>query len=703
MKKITALVIGIILFVQAYAQEFNSIPRAWKWLSNKEAIFTFDGTYADSLAFKVDVEKVGRRIPAKAPNRYITFPIEPEGAVNLTYSPDSTKIAYTKNNDLYVTDLASGEEIRLTNDGNELILNGYSSWVYYEEILGRHTNFKAFWWSPDGKKIGFYRFDNSKVPFFPIYSPFGQDGSIIRTRYPKAGEPNPEVRIGIAHLDRKISEKGEHIVWADFNEKEDQYFGIPFWGKDSRDFYIARMPRIQNTLDLYAVNAENGKRKSIYHETYKTWLNWIDEVIFTEKGLYMTREFETDWQQIYFLSYDGKDFRRLTDGNNWSISLVRVDEKENRIFFLAKRDFTTKRTLYMLDSEGGITELTNPVYNAERVSFSPDGKSYIASYSNTQTPTRIAAFTLSKVLAAAQKVKSSPAERNVRHFNNVLEGRIIADLKGPEYDASAYALGQPISMTTKDGFTLPGIVVYPKGFDPAKKYPVHVDIYGGPDTPVVRDRWIHPTADSQWWSENGIIQMWVDCRAAGHNGRKGLDCIYKQLCICETADFAEWGEYIQSLPYVKADKIGVEGFSFGGSMTTMLLFLHSDIFHYGIAGGGVYDWMLYDTHYTERFMETPQTNAEGYLKSAVLRYASSYPAEYGAEYEGTEPVMLKITHGSADDNVHFQSTLQLIDELQKLNKKFDFMVYPDGKHGYRGYQGVHFNNANHDFWLKYLK
>ena len=175
MRRITALLTAATLLLNASAQEFNTIPGRWKWLGNKEAIFTYDGTFADSLAFKVNVDKVSRRIPAKAPYRYCEFPLQPENAVNITYSPDSSKLAYTKNNDLYVADIATGKETRLTFDGNELILNGYSSWVYYEEILGRATKFKAFWWSPDGKKIGFYRFDNSKVPFFPIYSPFGQD------------------------------------------------------------------------------------------------------------------------------------------------------------------------------------------------------------------------------------------------------------------------------------------------------------------------------------------------------------------------------------------------------------------------------------------------------------------------------------------------------------------------------------------------
>lgn len=168
------------------------------------------------------------RIPA--PERYSDFPVHPEGAVNLTFSPDSSMLAFTRSNDLYVYDIASGKERRLTNDGSELILNGYASWVYYEEIFGRPSRYRAFWWSPDSKKIGFYRFDNTAVPMFPIYSAAGQDGTLRNTRYPKAGEPNPEVKIGIIDLNK------EGIVWADFDEKDDQYFGTPFWGADSQEF-----------------------------------------------------------------------------------------------------------------------------------------------------------------------------------------------------------------------------------------------------------------------------------------------------------------------------------------------------------------------------------------------------------------------------------------------------------------------------------
>ena len=751
--------------LSAVAQEFNPVPRAWKWIDKDEVIFTYDGTYADSTAFVVNARTGKRTERGTSPAKYSEFPIKPEGAVNMTYSPDSTRIAFTRNNDLYVVDIASGAETRLTYDGSDVILNGYASWVYYEEIFGRPSRYKAFWWSPDSRKIGFYRFDNSQVPMFPIYSAFANPaaaasqsqsprvtdlalgGSLSETRYPKAGQTNPQVRIGIVDLDavapdataarhdvgtitaalnpnetsdchferaervettdchfERAERVEKSIIWADFDPTLDQYFGIPFWGPDSKEFFIARMPRLQNTIDLYAVDVADGSKRHVYSETYKTWLNWFDGVVFTDRGLYMAREFETGWQQIYFLSYDGKEFRRLTDGTNWNVAIVRVDEKKGDVYFTAKRDAVAKQALYKVDREGVITALTDPAYNATGVSFSPDGKYFVASYSNFTTPTKIALFPTS-----GKKIR---------------QGAVVADMQGPEYDASKYALGELVFMTTEDGFRLPGMIVYPKNFDSSRKYPVHVDIYGGPNTPMVRDRWVMPNDNNQWYSENDIIQITVDPRAAGHNGRAGLDMIYRQLTVWEVKDFCAWADWLKALPYVDGDKIGVEGFSFGGTMTSMLLMQAPDKFHYGIAGGGVYDWALYDSHYTERYMDTPQNNPEGYEVSKVLNYVSGYPTEYSASALSTssainespdchferaerveksvEPVMLKLTHGTGDDNVHHQNTLQLLDALHRKGKKFDFMIYPDGMHGYYGYQGTHFLEANRAFWLKYL-
>ena len=696
MKKVVMILVVACVAVAASAQEFNRIPSSWKWIGDTEVLFTYDGTFADEAAFAVNAKNGKRSEGVSSPAKFSDFPVKPAGAVNMTYSPDSTKIAFTRDNDLYYVDIASGNETRLTFDGTDVILNGYASWVYYEEIFGRASRYKAFWWSPDSKKIGFYRFDNTEVPMFPIYSAFanpsaaasqsqsprvtdlGIGGALSETRYPKCGQTNPQVRIGIIDVAGNASE----IVWADFDPTLDQYFGIPFWGPDSQEFFIARMPRLQNTIDLYAVNVADGNKRHVYNETYKTWLNWFDGVIFTDNGHYMAREFETGWQQIYFLSYDGKTFRRLTDGPNWDVALVRVDEKKGDVYFTAKRDAVAKQALYKVDKKGTITALTDPVYNATGISFSPDGKYFVASLSNVSTPNKV---------VISQTVSKKPYQTSV-----------IADMQGPDYDPSKYALGQLVSMTTADGFTLPGMIVYPKDFDPAKKYPVHVDIYGGPDTPQVRDRWVTPNASNQWYSENGIIQITVDPRAAGHNGRAGLDMIYRQLTVWEVKDFCAWAEWLQALPYVKADKIGVEGFSFGGTMTAMLLMQAPDKFHYGIAGGGVYDWALYDSHYTERYMDTPQANPEGYEVSKTMNYVDGYPTEYTGEAVLVEPVMLKLTHGTGDDNVHHQNTLQLLDALHKEGKKFDFMIYPDGMHGYRGYQGTHFNDANREFWLKYL-
>jgi Dipeptidyl aminopeptidases/acylaminoacyl-peptidases len=673
MKRLIVAFALAILAGGVSAQEFNRLPSAYKWLGNKEVAFTFDGRYTDDGCFKLVMPKGKKVEGVKAPEKYADFPLQPEGAVNLTYSPDSTMLAFTRDNDLYVVTIADGSECRLTFDGTETVMNGYASWVYYEEILGRPSRYRAFWWSPDSKRIAYYHFDDTEVPMFPIYSPFGQDGKLRETHYPKVGEKNPEVRIGFVDVPAALA-GSVSTVWADFDEKEDQYFGIPFWSDDSRTFYVAHEPRIQNTLDLYAVSPVDGGKRVLYHETYPTWLDWIEGMLFTDNGLYMVRAFETGWQQIYFLGYDGT-VRRLTDGPNWRIELVRA-EKDGTVYFIAQRDdLHIRQALYKVSPKGVITPLTDESLNVAGVRFSPDGKYFVAQTSSLSTPTQLRVYQTSKPSVSW----------------------LVADQKGPDYDASKYSLGELVTITN-DGFELPGIIYYPAGFDPAKKYPVHVDIYGGPDSPQVTDRWTAP-ARYAWYAENGIIELIADCRASGHNGRAGLDCIYKQLASVEIDDFVAWAEWLQSLPYVQGDKIGVEGFSFGGTMTTLLVATAPQAFHYGIAGGGVYDWKLYDTHYTERFMSTPEDNPDGYARTRVMDRIDKYPARPGDDGS----VMLKLTHGTGDDNVHYQNTLQLIDALHKMGASFEFMVYPDGMHGYRGYQGAHFQAENNAFWLKYLK
>lgn len=574
--------------------------------------------------------------------------------VNLTWAPDSSRFAFTRDNDLYVCVKGSTDTLRLTYDGSDLILNGYASWVYYEEIFGRPSRYRAFWWSLDGRKLAFFRFDQTDVPMFPIYSPIGQDGVLYKTRYPKVGEPNPKVRIGMIDMERPTE-----IVWADFDENEDQYFGRPFWGDDGKYLYVQREPRIQQHLDLFRVDPSDGSKVCTYSEDSKTWLTWIEGMYFAEKGLYMVRDFENGWEQIYYLSYDGKVLKRLTDGKNWRIKLRKLDKKTGDLYFVAERDSRVMSYMYKLTKKGKIIRMTPEGYNVESCWFTRDMKNVYARLSNART----------MVFEWSSRAPGSLKE---------------------EEDSLHFALPHIISIKAEDGQDMYARITYPKGFNPSRKYPVHFEIYGGPNTAYVYDRWRKP---DPWFWENGIISIVADCRVAGHTGRAGRDLSFCDLTTVPVQDFVTWAEWAKSLPYVDGDHIGVEGFSFGGTMTAMLLMRHPDLFCCGIAGGGVYDWELYDSHYTERFMLTSDLNHDGFEKSKTLNYADRL----------SKNVHLKLTHGTGDDNVHFQNTLQLVDALQEAGRQFELMIYPDGMHGYRGKQGEHSREADRLFWLKYLK
>ena len=585
--------------------------------------------------------------------------------VNVTPSPDSTMVAFTRNNDLWVKNIKSGAETRLTNDGSEVILNGYASWVYYEEIFGRPSRYRAFWWSPDSRKLAFYRFDNGKVPVFPIYSPFGQDGKLSLTRYPKAGEPNPSVRIGIASLD------DGGITWAGFPEDSEQYFGTPFWSSGSDELFVSRMPRRQNLLEVFAVSAADGSKRPVYTESYPTWVTWIEGMLFTDDGLFMARNFESGWEQIYFLGFDGS-LKCLTEGENWNIHLLKYDAKKGNLWFTAKRDSKVHPTLYRLDKKGKIYTLTSPDYHTANVEISDDFKTFKARLSNTRTPW----FDVSGDALKVNKLAKADESKD----------------EGPKPE---------LVVIEKDGFELYGLMSKPKDFNKRKKYPVVMQLYGGPGTPYVRDRWQDRDASNRWCWENGIIYLVVDPRSSGENGRAGMDQAFKRMTVTELDDYIEWAKWLQAQPFVEDEHIGVEGFSFGGTTTSMLVLRYPEYFCCGIAGGGVYDWTLYDSHYTERFMDTPQANPDGYKEASVMTWV------YGCALRKTNGLhngmpALKLTHGTGDDNVHFQNTLQLIDELQKAGIQFELMIYPDGMHGYRGYQHEHDAANDHLFWTKHL-
>lgn len=577
---------------------------------------------------------------------------------NPTFSPDSSYIAFTRNNDLYTINTKGLNETRLTFDGSSTILNGYASWVYYEEILGRSSRYCSFWWSPDSKKIAYMRMDQSMVPFFLIVSEEGIHGLIDSTRYPKVGDPNPEVKIGI------VNAEGGKTVWADFNEKDNQYFGKPYWRPNSQGLLVQWMNRKQDELKIYDVDINSGNKKLFYEEKEKTWIVLSnDRIKFAGSDILLKSE-KDGWRNIYLLNPDGSLKNKVTDGNFWSTEILFVDLKKNLLIFTARKEHSTRTDIYRVGLDGK---------NLKRISFgdfthdakiSPSGDYFISLYSNASTPPRTALVDINgKIL------------------------KEISDSKGSAFDEYEIAQTSLYNVKSEDGlFDLPLRITWPLKYDSTKKYPVWISIYGGPDAGTVFDGWRFNNMQ-QWWAKENIIQVSMDHRGSGHFGKKGLEYLYHNLGYWEMKD---WIQLVKWLYTKGADssKIMISGFSYGGYISAYALTYGADYFTHGLAGGSVIDWNLYDSHYTERFMGTMKDNPAGYESSSVLTHANKLKGK------------LLIYHGSMDDNVHMQNSLQLIKKLQEAKKDFDFMIYPSGKHGWGGQQQVHSQNMINRFIYK---
>lgn len=580
---------------------------------------------------------------------------------NPTLSPDGRYVAFTRNNDLYSLEITSKKETRYTHDGTDVIYNGWSSWVYYEEILGRPTHYRAFWWSPDSKQIAYMHFDDTKVPVFPIYSERGQHGYLENTRYPKAGDPNPAVKVGVVPVE------GGNTIWADFNEKDDQYFGMPFWTADSKQLWMQWMPRSQDNLKIYSIDPKTGAKKAIYSESQKTWVDWFDAVPFLQNNQgFLLQSDKTGWSHLYLHNMDGSLKKQLTSGN-WTVKdVVATDEKNQIIYFTARKEASTRFDLYKVSMKtGAITRLTFGNYN-HIINIAPGGKYFITTYSNLQTPDRMALLD-----------------------NN---GKIVRELgnsKGSKFDQ--YNLYKPELTTykTRDGLVLPMTITMPVHLQPGKKYPILISIYGGPNAGTVYDTWKF-SPGSQWWSQEGVIQVAIDNRSSGQLGKTGMNYIHRQLGKYEIEDYMDAAMWLRSQPWADPSKICMTGGSFGGYMTDMALTYGADVFTHGMANFAVTDWQLYDSHYTERYMDTPAENPEGYKITSVMTYANRYKG------------LLRMAHGTMDDNVHMQNVIQLVDKLQSLNKHFEFMLYPGERHGWRGPNALHASTETARFIYTHL-
>lgn len=580
---------------------------------------------------------------------------------NPEFSPDGNKIAYTAEGNFFCYDIVTQKTSQLTTDGCEKILNGYASWVYYEEILGRRTGYKAYWWSPDSRKIVFMRFDQGRVPIFPIFRAVGVYGELEKQRYPKPGFPNPEVKIGIADL-----EKGG-VEWINCQDPDDHYLAFPTWNKPSDTVYFEWMNRDQNHLKVLAYDYQTKQVRLIYEEKQKAWVEFFGsrDFHFLKNGDIVLRSSKDGWYHIYYLNKNGEE-RQVTSGP-WSVSsLALVDQEGEKIYFSAKKEDSTETDFYKTGYMGKELIKLTDFKGSHRVTVSPSGKYFIDFYSSIGTPPRL----------------------ELRNNEGKLI-RKIADSYSPvvkEYDLAKVEL---FRIEAEDGYKLPALWLLPPGFDKTRKYPVIFAVYGGPGSSSVSNS--YPRLDRFFLAQHDIIIFSVDHRGSGHFGKKGIDLMHRCLGKWEMHDYIQAVKYLKTLSFVDSEKIGITGGSYGGYVTALALTKAADYFKFGIAGSSVIDWQLYDSVYTERYMDTPADNAKGYKESSVLSYIDKYKSG-----------SIRITHGTMDDNVHMQNTIQFVDKVLNAGKSVELMLYPGDRHGIRGKKRLDANRGSLNFWLRNL-
>lgn len=606
------------------------------------------------------------------------------------FSPDGKMVSFVRGNNLFVVEIASGREKQLTRDGGEKILNGVLDWVYEEELYGR-GNKRGYWWSPDSRFIAFLRTDESPVKKFPIIDHTRQPQILENMDYPKAGDPNPLVTLGAADVTKsslvpnvsRIPRLGERLPsgvarfgdlakFVDLSKYKPEDFLISrvAWSPDSRSIIFQAQDREQTFLDLNSADVSNGKFTTILRESSPAWVEAIDNPEFLKDGSFIWQSARSGFKHLYHYDKNGRLLRQLTDGR-WEVrSFHGVDEAGGFAYFSAagQSDVWNAEQIYRVKLDGtGLTQLTKTAGN-HSASFNPSFTHFINYRSDANTPMQTALYradgTLERVLN---------------------ENKVEA--------LSQYKLGKTefMSVRTRDGFEMEAMMIKPPDFDPNKKYPVLSYTYSGPHAPSVRNAF---GGSRYMWhqmlAQQGYIIWICDNRTASGKGEQATWKAYQNLGELELKDLEEGLDYLRSQPYVDANRIGIWGWSYGGYMTAYAL-THSKSFKIGIAGGSVTDWRLYDSIYTERYMRTPQNNPAGYDRSSVLKAAKDLSGR------------LLLIHGTMDDNVHMQNTIQLVYELQKAGKQFDLMLYPTQRHGVvNPLQQKHMYQMMTDFILKNL-
>lgn len=562
-------------------------------------------------------------------------------------SPNGSMMGYERKGNMFVYDFNTHKETQLTHDATKLIFNGHFDWVYEEEF-GMP---QAWNWSPGSKYIAYWQVNESKEPVAQITNYQGLHPKYVKIRYPQVGDPNPTVKIGVVNV--KTGKK----MWLNPGLKGSYYIPRIYWTSEPNTLAMITLNRAQNHMKLFFFNVVTGARRLVMQEKSKTWIDVYDFYAGVNNMIYFPKKIHQffwlsdrdGWQHLYRYSYSGKLLNKVTKGK-WCVTKVEgINTRKKKIYFASTKVSPLQRQLYSISFNGKHMRQISKAEGRHRFNMSPNTKYYIDTYSNVHEPKQVEVWT-------------------TRHHGKMIT-RLVNNDQVKEYvKTHEYSPRQLFHFTTTGGQRLDGYMIKPPHFNPNKKYPVILAIYGGPGSQSVYDQW-ETNAWHEYMAQQGYIIVDINNRGNANYGRKFEKIVYKHLGKWESHDFAQTAKYLRSLPYVAGKHLAIMGTSYGGYSTVYTMLTHPDAFEVGIANSPPTDWRLYDSIYTERYMGLLKNNKEGYLKSDANRYAANLKGH------------LLLVHSTMDDNVHVRNTMQLITALTNAGKNADLRIFPMGGHG----------------------
>jgi dipeptidyl-peptidase-4 len=555
-------------------------------------------------------------------------------------SPDGRRVAYARDGELYVLDVATRVETRLTEGARDGVFHGIAEYIAQEEM----DRFTGFWWSPDSTRIAYTEVDETGIPAYPIVHQGKPNFEVESPRYPFAGGPNARVRLGI------VPAGGGATVWVRLADRDDDFYLARVRWDEYGDLWAQVENREQKSLRLLRADPATGASTVLLEDRSDTWINLHDDLRPLGDGRFLWSSEATGFRHLELRARDGSLARRLTSGD-WAVDrLEGVDEAKGLVYFTCAKDGPLQQQLYRVPLEGGAVERVTSEPGWHTVTLARDARVFVDVHDGAGAPPRAI---LKEV--AGQKV------------------RVLDANADPEPEALRLRPPAFVTLAAKDGTVLHGALYRPQPMTPGRKYPAIVRVYGGPAAQSVKDAWdVSSDLRAQYLARHGYVVFRLDNRGTPRRGKAFETALAKRLGSVEVEDQIAGARYLAGLPYVDGKRLGIYGWSYGGYMAARCLLKAPELFKAAVAGAPVADWDGYDTHYTERYMGRPQDNPDGYRESSLLPLAKHLTRR------------LLIVHGMIDENVHFRHTARLMNALNSAQEPYDLLIFPDERHLPRG-------------------